>query len=152
MNDRLVVRAETGLTFLRSSTPTDSGSGHVLRTEASLTALGRYYLTRKVSLGIGLQGIKQLQSQQPFVVDHRQCTPHDADLCLLLTMAYRWSEKIETGVRYGQGLMSAGELPVFGKAHRRYAHFTLSYLLRTGHIGFAERRKWHSGMSMTHRY
>ena len=150
VNDRLVVRAETGINFFRSSS--DSGGGQLHRTEVSLTALSRYYLSKKVSLGIGLQGIKLLQKPQSFVVDQQECTPRDVDLCLLFTAAYRWSDRIETGARYGQGLLAAGDLPVFGRAHRRYVHFTLSYLLRNGHIGFAERRKWHSGMAMTHRY
>lgn len=152
VNDRLVVRAEAGLVGYRVRHAEGDSTGMEGRMEASLTLLGRYYLNRKVSLGLGIQGIGLLRRADAVTVDRTACAVRRTDLCFLMAAAYRWSDRIETGLRYGQGLLPVAELALYGTAHRRYMHVTLSYLLHSAPTGFAERRKWRSGLTLAHRY
>lgn len=152
VNDRLVVRAEAGLAGHRSR-QTEGETLHTeYRMEATATALGRFYLDRKVSLSLGIQGVRALGPGATITADRTVCTLRRADILLLMGAAYRWSDRVETGFRYGQGLLPAAELPVYGIAHRRYAHLTMSYLIHGTTRGFTARRKWRSGLSLAHRY
>lgn len=152
VNDRLVLRAEAGVAAYALRGTGDESTTVNHRTEADITALCRYYVHRKVSLSLGIQGIRLLQAPEELVQGHTRSAQQRTDVCLLMGVAYRWTDRIETGLRYGQGLLPAAEMPLYGTAHRRYAHLMMSYLLHSSHTRFAERRKWRSGLSLAHRY
>lgn len=152
VNDRLVVRAEAGLTGLWTRNSDGETALPAPRLEADLSILCRYYIARKVSLGLGIQGIKFMEPTGTLIVNKEECRMNATDLCLLFSAAYRFSERMEAGLRYGQGLLPAADLSVYGAAHRRYGQFTMSYLLHTTNPGFAERRKWRSGLELSQRY
>lgn len=150
VNDRLVLRAECGIAFYPAHGTTDRDP--VDLTEASFTALGRYYLHRRFSLGLGMQGARMLNAPAPLALGHELVVPGRTDIRIVFAAAYRWSDRIETGFRFGQGLPAVAEAAAYGRLHRRTCQFLLSYLLHGDHVTFAARRKWHSGLAMTQRY
>ncbi|MBP7514450.1 MAG: hypothetical protein KA791_07875 [Flavobacteriales bacterium] len=152
VNDRLVIRAEAGLVGYRVRHAYADSTGTESRHEGSLTALGRFYLSKKVSLSLGIQGIYLLRAAEPIMVEGSPCVLRRTDLCLMLGAAYRWTDRWETGLRYGQGLLPGAELNYYATAHRRYLHVALSYLLHTAAIKFAARRQWRSDLALAHRY
>ncbi len=152
VNDRLVVRGEAGFAAYRVRYAQGDSTSSEARMEASLTALGRFYLNKKVSLSLGIQGIRLLGMPEAVPVERTACELRRTDVCLVMGAAYRWTDRIETGLRYGQGLLPAAELALYGTAHRRYAHLTASYLLHSAPAGFAARRKWRSGLALAHWY
>ncbi len=152
MNDRFVIRAEAGAASFTQRVPVAESSMRSQRTEASVTALCRYYLNRKTSLSLGIQGIRLLQEPETLVFGQSTCVLRRTGACLLMGAAFRWTDRIETGLRYGQGVLVETELPTYGPARRRYAHVMMSYLLHSARPVFAERRKWRSGLALAHRY
>lgn len=152
VNDRFVVRTEAGIMAVQGRPgPEASGSGQ-RSTTGTLALMGRYYLKRTICLGIGMQGLRSFQEPAPLQFEQGEAGPSRSDISLLMGLTYRFTDHLEVGIRYGQGLSPIVEVPVYGTAHQRYSFLTTSYLIHNKRVGFTERRKWNSGLSKTSRY
>ena len=152
INDRFVVRAEIGFSALRPKRlGPDAEGGN--ETQAVLTAslLCRYYAHRNLCF-LGGSGWTQNMNELPVVVDGQQVLPAKTDVNLFLGMAYRFTGRVELGVRCGQGLLPVLDTGAWGTAHHRYASAGMSYLLATSKPALCQRRSWRSDLGSASRY
>jgi hypothetical protein len=151
VNDRIVLRAEAGLAAFRASGQAGERSLPDHYSTANVALLSRFYVLESISLGVGLQGVQNMGGPRAFLGNEERTIARN-DLMLLLSAAYRVSDRFEVGLRYGRGLLTAVEVPVYGAAHRRHAMLTTSFLLRNKHVSFVERQTWRSRHTTVSRY
>ena len=153
VHDRAVVRAELGISSLRGNHIGPGEASYRYRENSlDLAVLGRYYLTRKFCLSSGSELTRFVGQRHPVAFDRSSQSPRRSDLGLVVGAALRCSDRMEFGVRVGQGLLPAVNMGPLGVAHNRYGMMAASFLIKSRNHSFVERRQWRNALYMAHRY
>jgi hypothetical protein len=153
LSDRFVLRAEVGASALRGRS-VSSATGPSSSAQVSVTAavLGRYYASRHVCLVTGVGWVRSLSEPRPVAMELGAELPKRMDLTVLLGAAYRFTPRVEVGVRYGRGVMTMLDAGPWGPAHHRYGSLVTSYLLHNARPKLIKRQHWRSELGNCLRY